>query len=1598
MMNMIEPKKIIEEIRRERFVIGLNTENLPSDIKAALEDKKEILESASELAKEIHTKKPHFIFELIQNAEDNEYEDRTPTIRFIIDSGRLIIQNNEKGFEEKNVWALCGIGPRKGSTKGNKSLGYIGEKGIGFKSVFMVANKVQIYSNGFQFGLNHDKANPLKMIIPEWINEIPDFVDPTQTNIVLYFKPEIKNEISKYIEEIHPSLLLFLKKLKVIEIEEKDENKVKRMERYEKNGIVEVIYNERKSYWKVIKKSFEVPQEIDEERRRNVNETETILAFPLKEDYSPDTSNEQFVFAHLPVRKYGFKFIIQADFLLPITREDIIKDNKWNEWLRDSIIEVFLEAVTEFKNDENLKYGFYNYLPLEEIKDDFFLPVVEQIYEKLKKEACILTKTNNWKRPSEVLIGDDEIKEIVTNEDLQKFFGKEYLSDKIKVKKQVLQKLGLNDFSINGLIKCLENKEWIKNQNEKWFVKLFNYLSKKKLSDEQLERLKDLDIIKLENGELTSINKGAVFFPLERKAVYGFEDELRIIKKDIIDIVSEQKKGEKDKILEFLKRLGLKQAHPYEIIENHILPVYESENWKQKDSRTLLGYIRYIKDNIDKYERESDKRLNANKASWETKEDPLKRLKKSLLIRINKDDEGKERHDYPENVYLPKSYGNENDLETLFEGIDVSFVHLCYLEQDMKRIDNEISELKNKLKGKSKKWKRKHRKEVRKIEGQIEKLKNKKSEKVAEWKKFFLKLGMWETIMVKGDPDTEIYQGPDYANNEVTKKLIYKSDKDKTIWKNENWRDTDWKYYIGNDWLSPDFQRALERIESNDAENKMKIAKSLFNLLQKHWNFYKRFMDCHYYYRYYGQVGWSKDSTKSTFYLNLLNSRWLPTTQNALAKPSEVFLDKPEIREVLGDTVPYLAVKIENEDFIETLGINTQANVKNVLNYLKALIERKSEDKKEFEKLYKFLDKYFEEDSERIKEEFTNSPLIFVPDTDNKYYRENEVLWKDVSNIFGKNRVYLEKHYPKLKKLFLEKLGISEKPIPKDYADVLCFISEKSKISNEDKKIIIRIYEELNRNLNPDKVENPISEEDWWNDFIKKSIFLTNKGDFQSNDGDIFINDNNELCELFKDEKDISFLWLPDGYHPDKIKFFIKACSIRYLSESVKIEPLVEGATHLKKDEEHTQRIQTIIPYVLRYLYWKENAEYEKLKKNGTLEKILAIEIYVTDNLRVRYLINEWTEISREAERKCVYHKDKNCIYMKSNGSIYDIAVEFSKVFGEIKGLDDFVMNMMSNVSNAENIMRVKKIEPLPEAEEEILKRVSKKVEKEKGEAGVVKEETKEVESRIGAEEKGKIKVSKKAKAEGIKEHAETSKPESRKKEEMERDISTIIQVKKEWTPEIPPEKAPIKIEEYTPEGEKEMGISEKEVSDKKSVTGPRSTYKDWARPSEGLSEEAKKAIGRWGEKYAVYAIMKEKIEEYFNIKVANNTFEDMPKDYNNVIEETNEGYKLEKDGNVIVEVIWLNKNGESRQYYDIKITKNGDEIFIEVKSTKEYEKAWFQVSKDQWRLMKEKEDKFYIYRVYGAGTKNAKIKKIPNPANLWKEGHIDAYPIGIEI
>ena len=67
------------------------------------------------------------MLELIQNADDNHYPTEgsaVPSIKFIVESDKIAVLNNEEGFEEKNIRAICDVGK---STKGKHKAGYIGE-------------------------------------------------------------------------------------------------------------------------------------------------------------------------------------------------------------------------------------------------------------------------------------------------------------------------------------------------------------------------------------------------------------------------------------------------------------------------------------------------------------------------------------------------------------------------------------------------------------------------------------------------------------------------------------------------------------------------------------------------------------------------------------------------------------------------------------------------------------------------------------------------------------------------------------------------------------------------------------------------------------------------------------------------------------------------------------------------------------------------------------------------------------------------------------------------------------------------------------------------------------------------------------------------------------------------------------------------------------------------------------------------------------------------------------------------------------------------------------------------------------------------------
>jgi hypothetical protein len=89
---------------------------------------KKLQQALKLLSASLYSSQVHFVMELIQNADDNQYAPSvTPTLRLQLFPHAVVVFNNEVGFSEANIVAVCNV---NGSTKAHKS-GYIGQKGIG---------------------------------------------------------------------------------------------------------------------------------------------------------------------------------------------------------------------------------------------------------------------------------------------------------------------------------------------------------------------------------------------------------------------------------------------------------------------------------------------------------------------------------------------------------------------------------------------------------------------------------------------------------------------------------------------------------------------------------------------------------------------------------------------------------------------------------------------------------------------------------------------------------------------------------------------------------------------------------------------------------------------------------------------------------------------------------------------------------------------------------------------------------------------------------------------------------------------------------------------------------------------------------------------------------------------------------------------------------------------------------------------------------------------------------------------------------------------------------------------------------------------------
>ncbi len=183
-----EFRRLIE--RRRKFIEGLDANRGEINL---------------DIFEDFYPDRAHFVYELLQNAEDAA----ATHISFTLEPSRLICEHNGRAFTLADVTSITGL---HDSTKANAQ-DKIGKFGVGFKSVFVYTQAPSIRSGDFAFRI-------VQLILPEAVRSDGSHRDTTRFEFP-FDSPkkspqEAFSEIAVGLKELDEKTLLFLSNLQSV--------------------------------------------------------------------------------------------------------------------------------------------------------------------------------------------------------------------------------------------------------------------------------------------------------------------------------------------------------------------------------------------------------------------------------------------------------------------------------------------------------------------------------------------------------------------------------------------------------------------------------------------------------------------------------------------------------------------------------------------------------------------------------------------------------------------------------------------------------------------------------------------------------------------------------------------------------------------------------------------------------------------------------------------------------------------------------------------------------------------------------------------------------------------------------------------------------------------------------------------------------------------------------------------------------------------------------------------------------------------------------------------------------------------------------------
>ena len=553
------------------------------------------------ITEKVYSDRTHFVYELLQNAEDACERKRKSTgekdfkICFKLSKENLEVRHNGIIFQDSDIKRICDIEEKDIE---EEDIIQIGKFGIGFKSVYAYTQSPKIYSGDNSFYIKN-------LVLPYRVERRTDLTDGETLFFIPFNHKEITPEeayekIGYRLKNFGMRTLLFLRNISEISWEmDGVSGKYLRTCEFKDGYRWVALHKDDKidEKWLVFEKQIQAD---DNGRLMEV-------AYLVKEDVDKNTTNivkaeNTKLVTYFPTEKEThLHFLIQAPFNTTATRENILNDN-WNKTLISEISDFVAESITKVKSLKLLDVDFLNTLPIEieyfSEETNLVRPIYDKVKEKLSSEEELLpTSDNEFVSAKKALLArGSDLRNLLLSEQLNILFDRTHWLDEsiTKNKADSLRKYLVDELKIlkigpKRFAEAIDRK-FIEQQTDKWLSKFYEFLVdqralwRKEYYSQPDGILRSKPIIRLEDGKnVAPFDKDgkplAYLPPSNEKTAKSIKRPFPTVK---IDSISSD-------AIKFLKDLGLTEPDAVDIVLKYIFPKYRpwKKGWERGNEKDL---------------------------------------------------------------------------------------------------------------------------------------------------------------------------------------------------------------------------------------------------------------------------------------------------------------------------------------------------------------------------------------------------------------------------------------------------------------------------------------------------------------------------------------------------------------------------------------------------------------------------------------------------------------------------------------------------------------------------------------------------------------------------------------------------------------------------------------------------------------------------------------------------------------------------------------------------------------------------------------------------------------------------------------------------